>query len=279
MIKKIVIATVAGTLVTGFFFGRDAASYVCTSAGQVRDSVRNSVPVEFEIERARKMVQNLVPDIRKNMHLIAKEEVEVERINEQIARAEEDQAKQKAELMTLQTDLKSGAGVFQYAGRSYSKEQVKVDLSRRFNRYKTQDVTLASLREMRDAREQSLTAAQDKLQNMLAAKRELGVQLESLEAKLRMVEAKQAASDFAVDDSQLSRAKQLVSDLRTRLDVAERLVDSEGQIIDEIPLDEETPDDIVDQVTEYFTPAAEAPQATEAPQVASAEDLEPSGSL
>ncbi|MCA9100658.1 MAG: hypothetical protein KDA63_05900 [Planctomycetales bacterium] len=279
MIKKIVIATVAGTLVTGFFFGRDAASYVCTSAGQVRDSVRNSVPVEFEIERARKMVQNLVPDIRKNMHLIAKEEVEVERINEQIARAEEDQAKQKAELMTLQTDLKSGASVFQYAGRSYNKEQVKVDLSRRFNRYKTQDVTLASLREMRDAREQSLTAAQDKLQNMLAAKRELGVQLESLEAKLRMVEAKQAASDFAVDDSQLSRAKRLVSDLRTLLDVAERLVNSEGQIIDEIPLDEETPDDIVDQVTEYFTPAAEAPQATEAPQVASAEDLEPSGSL
>jgi hypothetical protein len=268
------VTAVAGSLLAGFFFGRDAASYVCTSAGQVRDSVRSSVPVEFEIERARKLVENLVPDIRKNMHLIAKEEVDVERINEQIASAESNQEKQKAELMTLRTDLASGANVFQYAGRSYSHEQVKVDLARRFNRYKTQDITLASLREMRDARERSLAAAQDKLENMLAAKRELGVQLESLEAKLRMVEAKQAASEFAVDDSQLSRAKQLVSDLRTRLDVAERLVDSEGEMIDEIPLGDEAPEDIVDQVTQYFEPADEAAQ------VASIiDDTEPTDSL
>jgi hypothetical protein len=260
MIKKAIFATVAGSLVMGFFFGRDAASYVGTSAGQVRDSVRNSVPVEFEIERARKMVQDLVPDIRKNMHLIAKEEVEVEKINEQIASREDKQDKQKTEMMTLQTDLQSGASVFQYAGHSYSHERVKVDLARRFNRYKTQDITLASLREMRDARERSLAAAQDKLESMLAAKRELTVQLESLGAKLRMVEAKQAGSDFAVDDSQLSRAKQLVADLSTRLQIAERLVDSEGELIDEIPLGDEAPEDIVDQVTQYFEPAAEAPQ-------------------
>ena len=46
----------------------------------MKQTVRNSVPVDFEIERWRKMVKNLVPDIRKNMHVIAQEEVEVERL-------------------------------------------------------------------------------------------------------------------------------------------------------------------------------------------------------
>ena len=43
------------------------------------------MPIEFQIERARDMIKDLVPEIRKNMHVIAKEEVEVKRLDEQIA--------------------------------------------------------------------------------------------------------------------------------------------------------------------------------------------------
>src|SRR5690606_39815140 len=64
-------------------------SYLGTSWGRMKSSVKDSVPVEFEIERARKMVKDLLPDIRHNMHVIAKEEVEVARLERQIADAEE----------------------------------------------------------------------------------------------------------------------------------------------------------------------------------------------
>ena len=57
---------------------------------------------------------------------------------------------------------------------------------------------------------------------MLAAKRKLEVDVEHLEARLKMVEAAQTTSDYAFDDSRLSRVKELITDLRTRLDVAER---------------------------------------------------------
>ena len=50
--------------------------------------MQNSVPVDFEIDRARKMIQDLAPEVRKNMHVIAKEEVEVQRLEEQIADSE-----------------------------------------------------------------------------------------------------------------------------------------------------------------------------------------------
>ena len=79
MIKRVIIGMATAAMLAVFFFGRDAASYVGTSAGWVKSSVKDSVPIEFEIDRARRMVKDLVPDIQRNMHVIAKEEVEVER--------------------------------------------------------------------------------------------------------------------------------------------------------------------------------------------------------
>jgi chromosome segregation ATPase len=253
MVKKVILGVAAGCLLAGFFFGRDAWSYMSTSAGWVKDSVKNSVPMEFEIDRARKMVKDLVPDIQKNMHIIAKEEVEVERLEKQIAQLEGKLSTERASVMRLKSDLESGRGNFEYAGRRYTATQVKLDLTNRFERYKTNDATLASLREIYDARQNSLNAARQKLENMLAVKRQLEVDVENLEARLKMVEAAQTTSEYNFDDSRLSRAKELINDLRTRLDVAAKLVDAEGNFHAEIPLSETAPSNILDEVTEYFS--------------------------
>jgi chromosome segregation ATPase len=263
MLKKGIIGGAVTMVLAAVFFGRDAVSYVGTTVGWVTDSVKNSVPVDFEIERARGMIANLVPDIRKNMHTIAKEEVEVEQLAEQMAELEGRLGKDRTELMRLRTDLTSGRDVFRYAGRNYGADEVKLDLARRFERFKTGDATLGSLKDMHRARERSLEAAREKLDGMLAAKRQLEVDVEHLEARLKMVEAAQTTSNYNFDDSQLSRAKQLVSDLRTRLDVAERLVNSEGYFNDEIPLDEPVSDNILDEVTEYFRSTDDVPQVAE----------------
>lgn len=252
MVKKMILGGAGAGLVCLAFFGREAVSYVGTTAGWFKDSVKNSIPVEFEIDRARRMVKDLVPDIRKNMHVIAQEEVEVERLDKQIAAAECRQEKDRSDLMRLKADLATGKERFQYAGRSYSADQVKIDLANRFERYKTHDATLASLKDMHQARQRSLEAARDKLEGMLAAKRKLEVDVEHLEARLKMVEAAQTTSDYKFDDSQLSRAKELITDLRTRLDVAEKMVNSEGYLRDEIPLAEPAPENIVEEVTDYF---------------------------
>jgi hypothetical protein len=54
------------------------------------------------------------------------------------------------------------------------------------------------------------------------------------------------------DDSQLARCKELITDIRTRLDVAAKLANADVNIEVEIPIDEATPSDITDQVAEYF---------------------------
>jgi chromosome segregation ATPase len=244
------VAAALGT----FFFGRDAVSYVGTSIGWVRDSVKNAVPIDFEIQRARRLIKNLVPDIRTNMELIAKEEVEIERLQKQVAENRTRLDRDRTDIMRLKTDLASDRKEFVYAGRHYKVDQVRCDLSNRFQRYKTNESTLASLEQMQTSREQSLAAARTKLDNMLSSKRQLEVDVEHLEARLKMVETAETTSCYQFNDSQLSRAKQLVSDLRVRLDVAERLVNSENQFQGEIPVEETVSESIVDEVTEYFQP-------------------------
>jgi hypothetical protein len=96
---------------------------------------------------------------------------------------------------------------------------------------------------------------------MLAQKRQLQVEVENLEARNQMIAAAQATSNYQFDDSQLGQAKELVSDLRTRLEVTEKLVSSENEFQGEIPLDKAVPQNIEDKVSEYFAPAKAKPDA------------------
>jgi chromosome segregation ATPase len=236
----------------GLLFGRDAASYVCTSAGRVKETVKDAVPVTFEIDRARKMIGSLEPEIRRNMHIIAKQEVEVDRLRKQVESLAAHVDKSRGELERMKDDLAAGSDYVYYAGRRYTSNQVRTDLANRFKRAKTNDATLTNLERVLSARESSLAAGRQKLEEMLAAKRQLIVDVENLEARQKMLEVAQTASDFNFDDSRLSRTKELITDIQTRIDVAERLVNVESTFHDQIPLDVEVDEDLVAQVAAYL---------------------------
>jgi chromosome segregation ATPase len=266
MVKKVILGVLAAFLVAVLFFGRDAVSYVRTSWRCVKDSVHSSVPIDFQIERARGLIKDLAPEIRKNMHVIAKEEVEVERLQKQVDAIEARLAKEKQDLLKLKGDLASGKSEFEYGGRKYTVVQVKQDLANRFERYKTAEATAASLQEMHRARQRSLDAARQKFEAMLAARRQLQVDVENLEARSQMIAAAQTTSNYQFDDSELGRVKELVTDLRTRLDVAEKLVNADGYFQEQIPVDQATPADIVEQIGQHF--ASPSPAAPDAKKVA-----------
>jgi phage shock protein A len=191
------------------------------------------------------------------MNVIAKEEVEVQRLDEQIAQTEARLAKEKEQVLRLKADLAENKDSYNYVGRSYTAADVRQDLANRFERYKTGDSTLSSLKQMRNARDRSLAAARQKLEGMLAAKRQLQVEVENLQARSQMVAAAKSTSDYQFDDSRLGNVKELIADLKTRMEVSEKMVNVEGNFHDEIPLDKVAPENIESQVTEYFTPNVE----------------------
>ncbi|MGC4005642.1 MAG: hypothetical protein QM811_21990 [Pirellulales bacterium] len=252
MIRKVLLLGVIGLLGAGALFGKHACSYFSTAAGWARDGVKDAIPMDFEIDRARQMARDLMPEIKKNMQTIAREEVAIAQLKQQAGAVEDKLAKDRDDLGKLRGDLASNKNDFRYGGRTYTVSQVKADLGRRLERCKTNDATLNSLQDMLAAHEKGLTAAREKLDAMLSAKRQLEADVENLQARLKMVEVAQTASSANLDDSQLGRVKELVSELQGRLQVAEKLAQAEAAPLGEIPVSQDEAVDILDRVTEYL---------------------------
>lgn len=256
MLKKGLVVGGAFVLLAGLFMGRDAVSYLSTSMGRMHAQVKRNVPVEFEIDRARQMIKNLGPEIRENMHRIAREEVEVGKLEREVMGREELLAKQRDYILREKADLESGSRSFVYAGETFTALEVREDLAKRFKSFKTEEATVESLRQVLKARNAKLNAAREKLDSMLSQKRQLEVEVEQLEARLKMIEVAQTTSDFNFDDSQLARTKELLDEISTRLEIDEKMVNAAPELQERIPVEKEvegdTDEDILDAVTNYF---------------------------
>lgn len=266
MVRRVLLVGAVGLLAAGLLLGRGIFSYVTTAVGRVQAEVRSSVPIKFEIERARRMMKDLGPEIERNMHLIAQEEVDVAKLDRDLAQNEKQLAKSREEILRLKGDLETGRSQFVYAGRSYSSLEVKTDLANRFQHHKTSEATLDQLRKIMRARENGLNAAREKLEAMLASRRQLAVEIENLEARLKMVEVAQTTSQFNFDDSQLACTRDLIRDIGTRLEVTEKMMNQQVQLSDRIPLeaDETDIEGVLDAVTRHFDGQDDAGQLAHA---------------
>lgn len=255
MLKKILIGSAIAVGLGTFVFGRDTISYLRTGCRSVRQAVKAEVPVEFEIERARTMVDQLVPDIRQCMHVIAEQQVDIEHLTAALDRKTGELGRQKDAIMALKSDLGSGKSTFTYASQKFTSNDVKRDLSNRFERYKAAEEMLAADKKILAAREQTLVANRDKLEGLMQAKKDLEVKLEQLQARLQTVKAAETVSQLAIDDSNLSHARKLIDDLNKQLDVKQRVLETEAKFTGMIPVEKSEPavaSDLDQQIDAYF---------------------------
>ncbi len=160
------------------------------------------------------MIRDLEPEVQNAMHVIAKQEVEVEKARKQVSDLEARIEKEEAELKKLHGDAQSGKDSFEYGGRKFSREEVKTEMARRFDRLTMQQETQKALKKGLAAREKTLEACRQKLGGMLSARRQLQVDVANLEARQQLIAAAQTTDGYYFDESQLGRVKELVSDLR-----------------------------------------------------------------
>jgi hypothetical protein len=194
------------------------------------------------------------------MHVVAEQQVDLEQYRTALAQKTADAAKQKEAILALRSDLGSGKNTFIYASHSYSPSEVKRDLATRFEKFKTVEEILSADRKILLAREQTLTANCEKLDGMMQAKKELEVKLEQLQARVQTVKAAETISKLSIDDSNLSHARKLITDLNKQLDVKQRMLDVEGKFVGLIPVERTgTPvaADLDEQIDAYFSQTEE----------------------
>ena len=254
MIKRAIVGTLVLGILAGLVFGRDSLSYVSTLSSEIRDAVKSEIDVEFEVERARGMVEDIVPRLKEILSVVAEQQVEVRDLADQITDRELALRAQKDQILVLRGDLDSSNESFVYASRSYTRDEVKRDLTQRFDRFKATEDALERDRQILTARETSLRANEEQLEGMLTVRQKLEVELVQLEARLKTVQAAETVSSLDIDDSHLTRTRQLMRELNKQLDVKEALLDAEGRFSGLIPLDIENPDavDVTEQIDTHF---------------------------
>ena len=266
MFKKLLVGGAIAVALGAFVFGRDSFSYFRTGYRSVQQAVKAEVPVEFEIERARTMVDQLVPDIRQCMHVIAEQQVDIEHLTAALDRKTGDLGRQKDGILALRNDLGSGKSSFTYASHKFTSGEVQRDLATRFVRYKAAEEMLAADKQILAAREQTLVANRDKLDGLMQAKKELEVKLEQLQARLQTVRAAEAVSQLAIDDSSLSHARKLIDDLNRQLDVKQRVLETEVKFAGLIPVEKAesaVAADLDQQIDAYFGTPAKSTEVAE----------------
>jgi hypothetical protein len=237
-----------GAILVGVVFGRDLASYATTWLARSRDQ---AVSVQFELERARQMVGDLLPEIHTAMLAVAEDELTLERSNTEVAEVEAQLNVQRSDLMRLRANPENEAGVFKVGSRKATPGEVREELKRRFGRYQTGEATLDVKRQIAAARKQSLVETRKKLQELLNARQDLESQIEQLDARLRHQEL--ARQNTNLDPGQIVRCQVLLDGIRRRLDVADRMVAAKIPLEDVLLtsyLDADT--DIGKEIDEYF---------------------------
>lgn len=247
-----------GTVLLGcLLFGGSLISYLQTSTRQVRRHVDHAVPMEFQLQRARDMVDNILPELEANIYLIAHEEVEVAALKKELNAGQQRADVQRKAVARLRDQLTVQQAAYRINGHDYSREHALERLAQTFERYKQSQSILESKRQLLETRERSLAAARQMLDQSRARKIELQQRIESLAAKHRLLKAQSAETRIDIDGSQLARADKLLAQLQKRLDVAERVLEHKAELIplDEIDLIDET--DLLSEIDEHFSNRSE----------------------
>ncbi|MCL5281970.1 MAG: hypothetical protein M1376_18910 [Planctomycetes bacterium] len=252
-VKWGVMGTVGLSLLGGMLFGKDIISYARSSAKGVRAAVKDSVPIDFELRRARDLLEGIIPEMQANIRVIATEEVEIAALKGEIAKNRESLDGEQSKIKTLRVALEQPRAQYAFAGRNYSHDEVKHDLAARFERFKEGEVVLASKVKVLDAREKSLDAARQMLDKTSSEKRILESKIEALTSQYRLVKAASAGTaNLQMDNSKLAQTEKLIAQIQKRLDVAERVLAAESKFVEQIPVDTVVESDLVAQVDEYF---------------------------
>ncbi len=255
MFKKLVVGTATAAIAGGMLLGSDAVSYVRTFGGNVREAVKSEISVEFELDRIRNEVDNLMPEIRKHMTIVAEQSVDVKDLDRDLTEKEAALSKQKAAILALRSDLESGRDKFTYRAVSYSRSEVEADLSQRFESFCTAEECVKRDHQILSAQRDTLRANQKKLDAMLSRKQDLIVKVAQLEARLKQVQAAETINSIEIDDSSLARVEKMIKDMNHSLDVRESVLETEGQVLGRIPVEdaaEPATGDIVGAIDSHF---------------------------
>ena len=257
MIKVGVVGTAAALILGGAVFGTDLGSYIRSSTRCVTSAVKDNVPVEFELRRARDMLDDIIPEMHANIRQIAEQEVEIASLKAEIIDNDKAVAEAKGKVAKVRDCLSTPGNSFSIGQIVYSRDELKDDLARRFERTKEAELALAGKRRLLSNREKSLQAAMQVFERTRHQRAQLESQIAALESQHKLVQMASVGSGVQIDHSKLAQTEKLIADIKKQLDVAERVLAHKAKFVDSIPMESPVNEkDLLSEVDAYLNPGA-----------------------
>ena len=266
-LKRLTVGALGVALVGGLLFGSNLIPYAQTAFSNVRATAQDSVSVPFQIDAAKGQLAKIGPEIKNMVHQIAKEQVQINRLKNDLKLQENRLEASYDEMMTLRSHIESGDKFYVATnGKAYNSSRVEEDLRHRFKIYQTAEKTKEKQSEVLSIRQKALKAAVAKLDEAKSQQRELEVQIEHLVARNRMNEVVETASQINIDNSQLAKTREMLDNLDARISADEEVLNIAPKYYGQIPVNVDSLDDdsdILSDMDDYFGGDAEGSVSTE----------------
>ena len=239
-------------IVGGVVFGKDLCSYLTSGSRLLQTAAKDSVPIDFQLARARDLVDDVIPEMQANVRLVAQQEVEIAGLREEIAGAHQSLNGERAKLTKLRECLATSDVSFSIGNATYDRDDVKQELSRKLDLVREAEVVLSGKDRLLDNRQKSLAAAIQMLERTRAQKSLIEGQIASLESQHRLIQAASVGSGAQIDTSKLAQTQRLISDIKKQLDVSERVLAHESRFVEPMVIDVVDEKEVTRQADEYL---------------------------
>jgi chromosome segregation ATPase len=247
-IKLAAVTTTGAAVLGGALLGSDLLSYVGSSYHSVSRTVKENIPVEFQIRRARDLLDATGPEMQKNIRLIAEEEVDIVSLRDEITQATQSLAAEKVRLQGLRDDLATNQSTFTIDDLPYSRTQLTQELAHEFANFKEGETSLQQKQQLLENRQAALAAANQAMQIASDQRSGLQSEIDGLEAHYRLIQATAVGTDVQVDNTKLAQAEKVVGDVRRQLAISERTLAEEAKFAHAVPVDPTSEKDLLTQV-------------------------------
>jgi chromosome segregation ATPase len=223
MTKKIVIAAVI--VVAGLWLVKktQVCSYASMLVARGQETVRQQIPRDFQLARAKNEIQRLDRDYQGLLGPIAERKAAVKKLEREINNTTSKLQEQREALVALTKAIDAKEAQIVYNGATYSLERAKTKLQREFATFKKMESQLATKEKLLEAQQKNLVATLDQLDKLVTQKRQLEVRLAELEAEEETLAAARIQSPVATDDGRVAEIKRILDDIEHRQSVETQL--------------------------------------------------------
>jgi len=232
----------------------------------VHEGIEGAIPVEFEIKRAENLILQIDPQIESCKRDVARAEVELEELQGSVAQLQKCVGQEEKRLQTGARLLGGETNAsFVLTGDAMTRRRVERDLQRTVDSFKNNQKILETKRSLISRQTEAVEAAKQRLAAVRQEKEILADQVRSLRTQQHWIETMGASQQrFDLDASALSQAKEALTKVQKRLDIAQKMLENDMVVHDETdPLSVAEPSrDVLHEIHSLFAHDASAARET-----------------